>query len=213
MDYWRAIFQPHFGLPLLMVAFLHLPLFVLLDRLQKRLEDVPLSREIVARIGPSFVHAVLAFAFVLSVYPHQFGHAGSVDVLRSFKAGVRPLSDLFNLAFLLAVLLPCLPVLGKYRGMVTSLQIAVLGAVLLRWRLPGIEVTYIPPVSTVVGLIASSIGLHVLARELGERLGRRLDDVLATEGWANLVEAPLDFLLQGAVVLRYGIYLGGQLPG
>jgi phosphate/sulfate permease len=97
--------------------------------------------------------------------------------------------------------------------MVTSLQIAVLGAVLLHWRLPGIEMTYIPPVSTVVGLIALSIGLHVLARELGERLGRRLDDVLATEGWANLVEAPLDFLLQGAVVLRYGIYLGGQLPG
>lgn len=187
MDYWRAIFQPHFWLPLLIVAFLHLPLFVLLDRLQKRLEDVPLSREIVARVGPSFVHAALAFAFVLSVYPHQFGHAGSADVLRSLQAGVRPLSDLFNLAFLLvafllAVLLPCLPVLGKYRGMVTSLQIAVLGAVLLHWRLPGIEMTYIPPVSTVVGLIALSIGLHVLARELGERLGRRFDDVLATEG-------------------------------
>jgi hypothetical protein len=213
MDYWQAVFQPDFWLPLLIVAFLHLPLFVLLDRLQQRLEDVALSREIVARVGPPFVHAALALAFVLTVYPHQFRHAGSVDVLRGLQAGIRPLSDLFNLAFLLAVLLPCLPVLGKYRGMVTSLQIAVLGAVLLHWRLPGIAMTYIPPVSTVAGLIALSIGLHVLAREFGERLGRRLDDVLATEGWANLVEAPLDFLLQGAVVLRYGIYLGEQLPG
>ncbi|CAI8779817.1 hypothetical protein [Methylocaldum szegediense] len=213
MDYWRAIFQPDFWLSSLVVAFLHLPLFVLLDRLQQRLGDVPLSREIVARVGPPFVHAALAFAFVLTVFPHQFGHAASAVVLRSTQAGIRPLSDLFNLAFLLAVLLPCLPVLGKYRGMVTSLQIAVLGAVLLHWRLPGIAMTYIPPVSTVAELIALSIGLHILARECGERLGRRLDDVLATEGWANLVEAPLDFLLQGAVVLRYGVYLGGQLSG
>ncbi|MBP1149806.1 hypothetical protein [Methylocaldum sp. RMAD-M] len=213
MDFLWAISQPNYWLPLLTAALLHVPMFILLDRLQLRLEGVPLSREIAARVGPPFVHAALALGFVLLVYPHQFGRAGEPDFVRNLHAGARPISDLFNLAFVLAVFLPWLPVLGKYRGMVTSLQITVLGAVLLHWRYPEVSMKYFPPASMLLGLIALSIGSHFLAREFGERLGRRLDGVFETEGWANLIEAPLDFLLQGAVLLRYGLYLGGQLPG
>lgn len=194
------------------IASLHVPLFMLIDRLQRGLEGVPLSHEISVRGGPPFVHAVLALGFVFLVYPHQFGRAGESDLIGYLDTGERSISDLFNLAFVLAVFLPWLPVLGKYRGMVTSLQIAVLGAVLLHWRHPDVSIAYFPPAPMLAGLIALSIGLHVLARAFGERLGHRLDGMFETEGWANLIEPPLDFLLQGVVLLRYGLYLGGQLP-
>ncbi|HYE37657.1 hypothetical protein [Methylocaldum sp.] len=212
MGFWWTISQPNYWVPLMIVALLHMPLFILLDRLQQGLEGVPVSREIAVRIGPPFIHALLALGFIALVHPYQFGRAGEAGFVQSLHAGARPVSDLFNLAFVLSVSLPWLPVLGNYRGIVTSLQIAVLGAVLLHWWHPELSIDFFPPASTLVGLIALSIGLHLLGRELGERLGRRLDGVFETEGWANLIEASLDFLLQGAVLLRYGLYLGEQLP-
>lgn len=212
MGFWWTVSQPNYWLRLMGVAVLHVPLFLLLERLQRKLADIPLSREIAAWAGPPFVHAVLALGFVLWVYPHQFGRGVEPDFMRSLHVRAGPISDLFNLAFVLSVFLPWLPVLGRYRGLVTSVQIAVLGAVLLHWRYPSASIEYFPPASMLAGLVALSVGLHLLAGEFSERAGLRLDAMLETEGWGNLVEAPLDFLLQGAVVLRYGLYLGGQLP-
>lgn len=116
-------------------------------------------------------HVYLPLARILSMlifiglaYPALFGLREAPDLHSLLTGGEHRVSHLINLGFLLSLLLPLLPVVGRLPGLVLPAQGLLAAAVLFNWlaQARGIEVSLWPGWLT--------MGLILLWAVLGQRL-------------------------------------------
>jgi hypothetical protein len=149
-------------------------------------------------------------------YPILYGLSVEQNYPELFAINAKPLSNLFNILIFLGFLLPVIPIVGSFKGLVLALQVIVASQILLHWMLSSINVEvlvqYLPPASDLLIGLSIVLLFQCLASKLGLLLGSRLNEKLQVQGSEILFESGLGFFLQGLVILAYTLFLGNQLP-
>lgn len=149
--------------------------------------------------------------FIGLAYPALFGLREAPDILALLQGGEHRLSHLINLAFLLSLLLPLLPLLGRLPGLVMPIQGLLAAAMLFHWlaQARGIDATLWPGWTTAAGIVV----WLVLAQRLAARGADLLVDHWSADG-ADRERLWYDTLLlffQLPAILLYTVGLGERL--
>lgn len=205
MSFPDLLFQPRLLLALL--AFILVSsLFALAElRLEPHYRQNPATAWIAGRIFVPLAEVLALLVFLLIAYPVPYGLAAEPGILELLSADGR-ITDLINLLFLLSLLLPLLPGLGRLPGVVLLVQALAATALLFHWLAAGLQVE----ASLAPGWLP--LGLILLWAWAGQRLARRLSPM---QGEGLTPGRILHWHLTGAVqlpaILIYGQSLGRQL--
>lgn len=150
-------------------------------------------------------------AFIALAYPALYGLREAPGVLALLQGGEHRLSHLINLAFLLSLLLPLLPLLGRLPGLVLPVQGLLAAAMLFHWlaQTRGIDATLWPGWATAAGIVV----WLVLAQRLATRGADLLVDHWRTDSGERerLYYDSLLLFFQMPAILLYTVGLGEQL--
>ncbi|BAZ95101.1 histidine ammonia-lyase [Thiohalobacter thiocyanaticus] len=205
MSFVDLLFQPRLLLALLAFVLVS-SLFALAElRLEPHYHQYPASAWIADHIFIPLAEVLALLAFLLLAYPVPYGLTTAPGMLELLSADGR-ITDLINLLFLLSLLLPLLPGLGRLPGVVLLVQALAATALLFHWLGQRLQLE----VSLAPGWLA--LGLILIWAWVGQRLVRRLAPM---QGEALTPGRILHWHLTGAVqlpaILIYGQSLGRQL--
>jgi hypothetical protein len=167
-----------------------------------------------------FEHVVIPIAramtlvlFILVAYPALFGLEAAPPLGELLAADRLRLTTLLNLVFLLTLLLPLVPVIGRLQELVLPLQGITAATLLFRWLAAESprEIHYWPGLMTVLGLLLLASLTHWLAKGLAQQLAQGLDRTLGRAGSDKLIHRSVVMLMQMPVILLYTLSLGRQL--
>lgn len=208
MDYWAILLQPGVWLALAGFAVLLSFSFWLAEKLDDRLNGIPVAHALHVSIGKPLFRVVPMLLFLTCAFPLLLG--------LSTPATGFDLSALMNSLFLLSLILPQLPGLSRLHGPVLLLQLMLACALLFHWHLQALsapESAYhlLPTPGLSIAILGLSVGVHLLTDWLSHHIGswvtqrhhRLHAEVITQEGLA--------VLLQGPVLILYSSYLGQQL--
>jgi hypothetical protein len=167
-----------------------------------------------------FEHVVIPIAramtlvlFILVAYPTLFGLEAAPPLGELLAADRLRLTTLLNIVFLLTLLLPLVPVIGRLQELVLPLQGITAATLIFRWLAAGSsrEIHYWPGLVPALGLLLLASLTHWLAKGLAQRLAQGLDRALGRAGSDKLIYRSVVMLMQMPVILLYTLSLGRQL--
>lgn len=205
MSLFDLVFQPRLLLALLAFVLVS-SLFALAElRLEPHYHQNPATAWIADHIFIPLAEVLALLVFLLLAYPVPYGLTTAPEILDLLSADGRT-ADLINLLFLLSLLLPLLPGLGRLPGVVLLVQALAATALLFHWLGQRLQLD----VSLVPGWLA--LGLILIWAWAGQRLVRRL---APRQGEDLTLGRIMHWHLTGAVqlpaILIYGQSLGRQL--
>ncbi len=180
-------------------------------RLDRHVQQSPVTEWIVEHIGLPWARAVALLVFIAVAYPALFGLAGAPPLGTVLGAGDGRANVLLNIAFIVSLLLPLLPLLGQLRGVVLPLQAIAMSTLLFHWltmELHTAEPHYWPGWETVATLLLLAPLTQWLAYQTNRLAGAWFE---LREGYGNLLYDGLLLLFQVPVILVYTLGLGEQL--
>lgn len=179
-------------------------------RLADEAAEVAVPGWLAEHVALPLARVVAMLVLLLGAYPVIFG-LEQAPGLRELLGAVegRPMA-LVNAAFLVAVLLPLIPVLGGLQALVLPLQGITAAALLFHW-LAGPSASLWPPAGVAGAILAWALVTHVLGTLALERLGRGADRLLGTRGLDLLAHDSLMLVAQVPAILVYSLSLGAQL--
>lgn len=183
-------------------------------RLLEAAAEVAVSHWLFEHVMIPLGRAMTLVLFILVAYPALFGLAFAPPLGELLAADHLRLTTLLNIVFLLTLLLPLLPGIGRLPELVLPLQ-GIAGATLtFRWlaaSLPARDIHYWPGINTVLGLLLLALVTHWLAKGLSHQLAQRLDQAFQIEGSDRLIYRSVVMMMQMPVILLYTLSLGRQL--
>lgn len=205
MSFPDLLFQPRLLLALLVFVLVS-TLFALAElRLEPHYRQHPATAWIAGHIFIPLAEVLALLIFLLVAYPVPYGLVEAPGVLELLSVDGRT-ADLINLLFLLSLLLPLLPGLGRLPGLVLLGQALAATTLLFHWLAQRLQVE----VSLVPGWLA--LALILVWAWVGQRLVRRLVPITGEDLTSGRI---LHWHLTGAVqlpaILIYGQSLGRQL--
>jgi len=183
-------------------------------RLLHAVAEVEVSHWLFAHVVIPAARAMTLVLFILVAYPALFGLQEAPPLSELLAADRLRLTTLLNVVFLLTLLLPLLPGIGRLPELVLPLQGITAATLLFRWlasTLPEHEIHYWPGLGTVAGLLALAVFTHWLATGLAHVLAQRLDKAFGIEGSDKLIYRSVVMMMQMPVILLYTLSLGAQL--
>lgn len=205
MSLLDLLFQPRLLLALLVFVLVS-TLFALAElRLEPHYRAHPATTWIGEHVFIPLAEVVALLAFLLIAHPVPYGLVEAPGVLELLGVNGRT-TDLINLLFLLSLLLPLLPGLGRLPGLVLLVQALAATALLFHWLAQRMQVE----VSLAPGWLA--LALILVWAWAGQRLVGRL---MPLQGKDLTLGRIMHWHLTGAVqlpaILIYGQSLGRQL--
>lgn len=165
-------------------------------------------------------HVYLPLARILSMlifiglaYPALFGLREAPDIQSLLTGGEHRVSHLINLGFLLSLLLPLLPVVGRLPSLVLPAQGLLAAAVLFNWlaQARGIEVSLWPGwLTTGLVLLWAVLGQR-LAAWIAQQFGDHWNAHDASEDLTRGYYETAILFFQIPAILLYTLSLGEQL--
>ena len=214
MDTLAALASP--ALLLALVAYTLVSLLVewLGRRLLARVEDVAGSHWLAEHLLIPAARALALVAFLLFAYPTLFGLDEAPRLTELLAAGRGRISSLVNLSFVLSLLLPLLPVIGRLPALVLPIQGMAAASLLFHWLVatrPPQWVGYWPDWPALATLLAMAFASHALARRLSASIATALMHNFDKADTEALVYRSIVMILQAPVILFYALSLGRQL--
>ena len=205
MSLLDLLFQPRLLLALLAFVLTSTLLALAELRLQPHYRAHPVTAWIGEHVFIPLAEVLALLVFLLIAHPIPYGINNAPGMLSLLGSGGR-VSDLINLLFLLSLLLPLLPGLGRLPGAVLLVQALAATALLFHWLAQRLQLE----VSLAPGWLA--LGLILVWAWAGQRLVRRLAPMQGEDLTPGRI---LHWHLTGAVqlpaILFYGLSLGRQL--
>ncbi|MEX2524133.1 MAG: hypothetical protein WD750_04180 [Gammaproteobacteria bacterium] len=165
-------------------------------------------------IGMPLLRTALMLAFILIAYPILFGLTDAPPLIELFARDGMRLNYLFNLIFIVTLILPLTPVIGEWTELVLPLQGIAASLLLFSWLADaaGVEpVRYWPGWNTVFMVLILAMITHWLATALAKSLGGWLDRCFNVTHAGELVSRSLVLFLQYPVIVVFCQGLGKQL--
>lgn len=207
-----ALAQPRMLLACLVFGVLNLLLMLVEQRLLIAASNAHITTGwLMERIYLPLARIACILIFIALAYPALFGFSEAPAIGTLLGGGERRTSSLINLTFILSLLLPFIPLLGRLPSLVLPLQSLLAAAMLFTWlgEAHGIEVSLWPGWFT--------LGSMLLWLVLGQWLALRLTYLIADQ-WTpqsdnserSLYEMLILFFQLPAILL-YTLALGRQL--
>lgn len=185
----------------------------LFDRIHTRLEHSVLLWQW-EHIGMPLLRAALLLVFILMAYPVLFGISEAPSLGELVNRHDMRLGILFNLIFIVTLLVPLLPVIGDWNELVLPLQGVAASLLLFSWLADasGLESPgYWPGWGTVLLMSGLAIITHWLAMALSATLGEWLDRRFNVIHAGELLSRSLVLMLQYPVIVVFCHGLGKQI--
>ena len=180
-------------------------------RVHGAVAHAPVSEWVLERVGRPLARALAMAAFILAAYPTLFGW-DAAPLLPTLAEEGHHLRDLVNLAFLLTLLLPFVPVIGQVAGLILPVQGITLACLVLHWvgTSTGIDVSYWPGAGAFAVALALALPAPFAARRLAATAGRWMDRRTEREGFASVLAEGLLLAFQAPAILAFTHTLGRQ---
>ena len=165
-------------------------------------------------LGASLFRAIVMVGFVLVAYPALFGLRQAPAIADLLAQGALRLTNLINVAFVLSLLLPLLPLFRQQAGLVMIVQGIVATAMVFGWYadwLGAVSIGPWPGLAPLMVVCGVAFVVHQIALPIGHTLGQRLDDLCGSHGLDRIVPHATALVAQGPTILIYGYALGQQL--
>ncbi|MBT7952188.1 MAG: hypothetical protein HN764_11230 [Gammaproteobacteria bacterium] len=192
------------------IIMLALPCF---DRIHRVLEHSLLQWSW-DKIGMPFLRAVLMLLFLLLSYPVIFAISDAPPVIALLDNDELRVNYLINLIFVVTLLFPLIPVLGKWEELILPAQAITASAMLFSWLAADLgfkNIHYWPGIITVISILVIAFLSHWLALAVSHFLGDAIDEKFSVEHAGHLLSRALVLFMQSPAILLYGSALGRQL--
>ncbi len=183
-------------------------------RLLVTVSDVESTHWLAEHLLIPAARALALVVFILLAYPTLFGLAEAPKLAELLAAGRGRITSLVNLSFVLSLLLPLLPVIGRLPALVLPIQGMAAASLLFHWLAatqPSHWIDYWPNWPALGTLLAMAVAGHALARWLSATFAEALQKHYEKAGLEALIYRSLILTVQAPVILFYGLSLGRQL--
>ena len=166
------------------------------------------------KIGTPLLRTFLIIAFILLIYPFNFGieNAPAISVL--LKVDKMRIDYLIDIIFILTFLFPLIPIIGKWDELIIPLQGIICSMMLFGWLCNAIQFnnySLFPGFSIFIVIIIISIITYWIAEYLSHHIGEYLDKLFDREGFRLLVFRCVILIMQCPVIFIFGVALGKQI--
>jgi hypothetical protein len=165
-------------------------------------------------IGMPLFRAALMLVFILLAYPLIFAIADAPSLQTLLDTDERRVNYLVNLLFLITLLFPLVPVLGKWEELILPTQAIAASATLFSWLAAhqGItDIQYWPGLNTALYILVLAFVTHWLAVIAFQYLGEAIDEKFNVTNAGQLLSRALVLFMQSPAILIYCAALGRQL--
>ena len=166
------------------------------------------------KIGMPMLRTMLMLVFIALVYPLNFGLDSAPPFNEIITAQKTRLDFLINIVFLLSLIYPVIPVIGKADELMIPLQGVLASIILFRWlcaHLACEQYSLFPGGGVLLAILVFAFITHWLAKYLAEHVGAFLDRTFHRAGYQLLVFQGVVMIMQSPVIFIYGITLGNQV--
>lgn len=209
MSLSETLLQPAIWFALLMLVMATAIVIPLADYTQHRLPSL-LLRWQWEHVAIPLLRILLLLLFIVLAYPELYGlhSASAFGTVVSTENGHT--YHLINILFILAVLLPLVPVIGDWQALALPLQGATAVALIFSW-MPGQHMSlsgYWPGTLTLLLLLALAWLSYRIAMLLGHTLGPFVDRQFHLHGSTTILGNIFLLILQTPLIIIYAHSLG-----
>ena len=165
-------------------------------------------------IATPLLRTFLILLFLLLAYPIIFAFKDAPHILTLLKAEDLRINYLINLIFVVTILFPLIPVLGKRQELILPMQAITASAMLFSWLASELGVTdirYLPGLYSLVTIVALAFLSYWLAQKIAHYFGHTIDEKLNVKDSGTLLSRALILFMQSPAILVYCSALGRQL--
>lgn len=217
----EVLFHPSFIFAMLCHSFiapgLIISVFWLLDKLNHSARGsywaIEFNNWTTQHIWLPLVRIVAILLFISMAHPVLFGleSASPIGVLLDSER----INTLVNVLFVVSVLLPVLPVVGRMHSLILPIQSLAAAQLLFGWINQHdyqVDISLLPSFATFALLSTLIIASHFMGKLIAQHIGQFLDETFNVDGSTDLIFQSVLLLLQGPLLLVYTVALGDQLP-
>lgn len=174
--------------------------------LEEKLHDVPVSDWMVEHFGIPLLHALSMVVFIVILYPVLFDLESLPTVSELLSDGEGRIQHMVNWVFVIALLLPLIPLLGPRIEIVLPVQGLVVLVILSRWLMQYLDlenISLIPNTSNLGAMILTGILGSYLTVYITHHLGRWIDDQFNVQHGGTLIYPMLALVMQTPTLALY----------
>ena len=187
---------------------------VLVAHLHQQVGEDHISEWLSEHLALPLARALALVVFMLIAYPTLFGVHEAPPLAQILFAGEGRIMAMVNLAVVLSLLLPLVPVFGLRTPLVLPFQGIAISALMFQWMAgaSGLQEYSLWPGFTAFGtILVIALLTPVLAHYLAHVIGERFDKMTGYSGFETLVYDGLVLFVQLPSILIYSLALGAQL--
>ena len=216
MTILEVLLSPKLIFALAVYSVFSTSMLLIANRLQGHLVDVSVSLWIFEKLGIPLIRGFALSLFIVMTYPVLFGIAEAPAISALFDSGAGKMSSLVNMAFVVGILLPFIPLVGQLQFLALPIQGMAIAGLLFYWlqaSTEDVELSPWPSWDSLLEIAFLAWLTHALAVRLTSPLGDFLDRNFYRRGYQSLSYQALILLFQAPVILVYTLNLGRQWPG
>jgi hypothetical protein len=183
--------------------------------LMDQVEDQDPTVWMLQKIALPLLHVFELIIFIVLAYPLLFGHAALPPLSEVMQASSGQMSSIVNILFLLGLLLPYIPFIGRKNAIVLPVQAIAASIVIFTWVAIDLgvrDINYWPGLLQIGIILVLALLSFMVAALLADRLGDWLDSLLEIHGSKLVLHRVTVLYFQLPVILIYTLSLGRQLP-
>lgn len=209
MSYYDVLFHPDILSATLFYLVLAIGFEIIYSHLLIKISHEPGSHWIARQIMGPFIHVLLLIATIYMCYPTLFGLQQAPALSELLDNGHGRSMKLINIVFIISVILPLLPVIGRLTALILPLQAITASAVIYTWLSQAMphEYTIIPGFGTLLLIILLSFITGITAKWLDGHFAPTLNERYHTEGWGRIIQRSTIILFQVPILLVYTLNL------
>jgi hypothetical protein len=216
----EALFHPSFIFAMLchsvVAPSLIISVFWLLDKINHSAKGsywaIEFNNWTTQHIWLPLVRIVAILLFIAMSHPVLFGIESATPI--STLLDSNRIDTLVNVLFVISVLLPLLPLVGRMHSVILPIQSLAAAQLLFSWMNQHdyhADISLLPSFTTFTLLSALIITSHFVGKWIARHTGQFLDENFNVDGSTDLIFQSVLLLLQGPLLLVYTVELGSQL--
>lgn len=213
MNIFQIVFSSEFIVAIVLHAILIVLGMIIFEYLHKRYKNSLLDL-MWDNIGMPLYRALVIAIFVLSTYPIIFGIEQAPELSKLMALGDGRVIDIVNVLFLISLLFPFIPVIGKQTGLILPIQAIACCIMIFSWLAQYHNLNdyhVVPKFSVILLIILLSALTYYIAQWLAHEFGASLDRKFNLDGCQELIAPSIILFLQIPAILIYSFSLGAQL--
>ena len=213
MSVWESLFTPTILIAMFVYMIMTIISLPLGFRLHAALEHT-LPQWLWDHIGIPLLRASLMLIFIALAYPTLFGLEEAPSLVMLLSAEEMRINYLLNLIFIITLLFPVIPVVGKWEEVILPLQGIAATALLFSWLCEALkleDVSYWPGINTLVSIILLTFITHHVSNRISLSLGNCLNEKFNVKHSEELLSKGIIIFIQAPIILLFSLALGKQL--